>query len=212
MAKKNKKIRTTWNYELRNTIVGWVLLFLGVLVLAGDTASTMGSIVSSIGTAIFGTDYRFIFAPIITILGFLIVINKLSWNMVRLVGLLMFWISVVSLENVFGHPFEAGLLDFGNFFVTFFGKTPAIVFLIGGFLVSLYLTLRISYRKIFGTIHQNLPSMPSIHSVKQTIKDTTKAIKEEAKEDKNDSFYRDKAKELEDKIELLKKSRGIPEK
>ena len=54
--------------------------------------------------------------------------------------------------------------------------------------------------------------MPSIHSVKQTIKDTTKAIKEEAKEDKNDSFYRDKAKELEDQIELLKKSRWLPEK
>ena len=94
----------------------------------------------------------------------------------------------------------------------FLGKTPALVFLIGGFLVSLYLTLRISYRKIFGTIHSNLPSMPTIHAVKQTIKDTSKAIKEEIKEDKNDSFYRDKAKELEDQIELLKKSRSAPEK
>ena len=171
----------------------------------------MGSIVSSIGTTIFGTDYRFIFAPIVTILGFLIVINKLSWNMVRFVGLLLFWISVVSLENIFSHPFEAGLFDFGSFFVSFLGKAPALVFLIGGFLVSLYLTLRISYRKIFGTIHQNLPSMPSIHSMKQTIKETHKAMKEEIKEDKNDSFFQDKAKELEDQIELLKKSRASVE-
>lgn len=211
-SKKKKNTRPIWSFELRNTIVGWLLLFLGVLVLAGDSSSTMGSIVASIGTTIFGTDYRFIFAPIITILGFLIVINKLSWNMVRFIGLLMFWISVVSLENIFTIPFESGLLDFGGFFVTFLGKTPALVFLIGGFLVSLYLTLRISYRKIFGTIHQNLPSMPSIHAVKQTIKDTRKAIQEEIKEDKSDSFYRDKAKELEDQIELLKKSRAVPEK
>jgi hypothetical protein len=110
--KKTKKSRPTWTYELRNTIVGWVLLFLGVLVLAGDNTSTMGSIVTSIGTTIFGTDYRFIFAPIITILGFLIVINKLSWNMVRFIGLLMFWISIVSLENIWFHPFNAGLFDF----------------------------------------------------------------------------------------------------
>lgn len=67
----------------------------------------MGSVVANIGTTIFGTDYRYIFAPIVTILGFFIVINKLSWNMVRFVGLLMFWISVVSLENIFAHPFIA---------------------------------------------------------------------------------------------------------
>jgi S-DNA-T family DNA segregation ATPase FtsK/SpoIIIE len=54
--------------------------------------------------------------------------------------------------------------------------------------------------------------MPSIQAVKQTIKDTHKAIQEEIKEDKNDSFYKDKAKELEDQIELLKKSRAAPEK
>jgi S-DNA-T family DNA segregation ATPase FtsK/SpoIIIE len=172
----------------------------------------MGGVVTRIGTTVFWTDYRFIFAPIVTILGGLIVINKLSWNMVRFIGLIMFWISVVSLENIFSPPFNAGLLDFGSFFVAFLWKTPALVFLIGGFLVSLYLTLRISYRKIFGTIHQNLPSMPSIGTVKQTIKDTSKAIKEEMKEDKNDRFYQDKAKELEEQIELLKKSRATPEK
>jgi len=129
-SKKKKNTRPTWSFELRNTIVGWLLLFLGVLVLAGDNSSTMGSIIASIGTTIFGTDYRFIFAPIITILGFLIVINKLSWNMVRFIGLLMFWISIVSLENIFFHPFQSGLLDFGSFFVSFLGKTPALVFLI----------------------------------------------------------------------------------
>lgn len=211
-SKKKKKSRPTWNHELRNTIVGWVLLFLGVLVLAGDTGSTVGSIVADVGTVVFGTDYRFIFAPIIAVLGGLIVINQLSWNMVRFIGLLMFWISVVSLENIFFHPFESGLFDFGNFFVSFLGYTPALVFLFGGLLVSLYLTLRISYRKIFGTIHQSLPSIPSIHAVKQTIKDTGKAINEEIKEDKSDAFYREKAKELEDQIELLKKSRATPDK
>lgn len=132
--------------------------------------------------------------------------------MARFIGLLIFWISVVSLENIFFRPEKSGLFDFGEFFVSFLGKTPALVFLIGGFLVSLYLTLRISYRKIFGTIHQNLPSMPSIQNVKQTIKNTHKTIQEELTEYKNDDFYKDKARELENQIELLRKSRNTPEK
>lgn len=44
--------------------------------------------------------------------------------------------------------------------------------------------------------------------VKKTVTETKKAIKEEAREEKSDAFYKDKAKELEDQIELLKKSRG----
>ncbi len=210
--KKKKKARPTWKHELQNTIIGGVLLFLGVLILLGDNNSTVGSFVSYIGTIIYGTDYRFIFAPIITILGLLIVINKLSWNTIRAIGLLIFWISIVSLENVFFHPYDAGLFDFSEFFISFFGYFPALVFLICSFLVSLYLTLRISYRKIFGAIHQNLPSMPSMQNVKQTIKDTHKTIQEELTEDKNDDFYKDKAKELENQIELLRKSRNTPEK
>lgn len=172
----------------------------------------MGSIVASVGTAVFGMDYRFVFAPIVLVIGILIVVNKLSWSMVRFMGLLLFWISVVSLENIFSPRAEAGLLDFGGFFVSFLGKAPALVLLVGGFLVSLYLTLRISYRKIFGTVRANLPSMPSVQSVKQTIKETHQAIKEEIKEDKSENFYKDKARELEDQIELLKKSRALVEK
>ncbi|EKD29893.1 MAG: hypothetical protein ACD_78C00224G0002, partial [uncultured bacterium (gcode 4)] len=205
MAKKKKKTRPTWSYELRNTIIGWVLLFLGVLVLAGDSGSTAGSFVASVGTTIFGENYRFIFAPIIAILGLLIAINKLSWNTVRFVGLLLFWVSIVSLESIFMHPFRSGLFDFGTFFQNFLGKAPALVFLIGWVLVSLYLTLRISYRKIFGAIHSNLPTMGD---VKKTLVETKKVIKEEARDEKSDAFYKDKAKELEEQIELLKKSRG----
>lgn len=131
MAKKKKKTRPTWSYELRNTIIGWVLVFLGVLVLAGDSGSTAGGFVASVGTTIFGEHYRFIFAPIIIILGGLITINKLSWNMVRLMGLLLFWVSIVSLEGIFMTPFRSGLFDFGTFFVSFLGKAPALVFLVG---------------------------------------------------------------------------------
>lgn len=84
-----------------------------------------------VGTTIFGEHYRFIFAPIITILGGLIAINKLAWNTVRFVGLLLFWVSVVSLESIFTAPFRSGLFDFGTFFVEFLGYVPALFFLIG---------------------------------------------------------------------------------
>lgn len=83
--KKNKKSRPTWSYEQCNIIIGAVLVFFGILVLAGDAGSTVGSIVASTGTTIFGTNYRFIFAPIVTILGVLIAIDKLSWSAVRLI-------------------------------------------------------------------------------------------------------------------------------
>jgi len=127
--------------------------------------------------------------------------------MVRLMGLLLFWVSIVSLEGIFMEPFRSGLFDFGTFFVSFLGKAPALVFLIGGVLVSLYLTLRISYRKILGSIHSTLPT---INNIKNTVVETKKAIKEEMREEKSDAFYKDKAKELEEQIEHLKKSRGNP--
>lgn len=204
MAPKKKKSRPTFNYELRNTIIGWVLLFLGVLVFMSDETSTAGRVVADIGAALFGTGYRFIFAPIVAILGGLIAINKLSWSMVRLIGLLLFWISTVSLQEIFVRPFVPGLLAFGDFFVHFFGKAPALMFLIGGVLVSLYLTLKISYRKILGSIHSTLPS---IHDVKKTIKETKESIKEEIQEVKKDRFYQDKTRDLEEKIRLLEQSR-----
>lgn len=48
--------------------------------------------------------------------------------------------------------------------------------------------------------------------VKKSVIETKKAIKDEIREEKSDAFYKDKAKELEEQIELLKKSRGTSSK
>lgn len=219
MAPKKKKPQTrpTWSYELKNSIVGWILLCLGVLVFLGDSQSTAGSFVADIGMALYGRDYRFVFAPIVTILGVLIAINKLQWNSARFFGLLLFWISTVSLESIFLDNLSSiGVFDFGSAAVHFFGRTPTILFLVGGVLVSLYLTLRISYRKILGTIHSNLPS---VETVKSAIRDVKREIKSEEVEEKVEKSnksekesYKEKERELREQIEFLKKERAMEDK
>ncbi|MFZ4461000.1 MAG: hypothetical protein ACOYN2_00130 [Patescibacteria group bacterium] len=100
MARK-KKSRPTWNFELSNVIAGWVLFFLSVLAFFGDQSSVFGSYLVSALTYLLGDLYRIIFVPIVGILAGLIIFNRLSWNSVRFIGLLMYFISLTSLIAAF---------------------------------------------------------------------------------------------------------------
>jgi hypothetical protein len=82
--KSTKKTRPTWGYELKNVIAGWMLVFLCVIVFFGDSSSSVGSIVVDTLTYLYGEHYRPIFI-VYAALAVGIVVNKLSWNSVRVV-------------------------------------------------------------------------------------------------------------------------------
>ncbi len=72
------------------------------------------------------------------------------------------------------------------------------------FLISLFLTLRVSYRKIFGTIQS---SLPSVGSVKETVMSVKNDLKEEASLRRREEEMERKKAELDQKIERAKIAR-----
>lgn len=151
-----------------------------------------------------GDGAKFIFVGMVLPLSVLIIANKLSWNRARIFGLLLYFFSVVSLVRASRPYGSSGAFDISGAFIEWFGRVPAILALIGIFLVSVYLTLRVSYRKIIGTIHANLPSVGN-------IKDSVVSVKNEIKEDlqkhkKEEEIARKKA-ELDAKIEAARLAR-----
>lgn len=86
---------------------------------------------------------------------------------------------------------------------------PAILIFIGGYLVSIYLAVRISYRKIFATVQSKLPT-PS--DVKETISTIRKEVKEDLKSKKQEGEFEKRKKDLELEIESIRKEREAEKK
>lgn len=170
----------------------------------GDSSSAVGSVTVETLTYLFGEYYR----PIFIVYGALaigIVVNKLSWNGVRVVGLLLYSISIVSLITAFTPYGSHGILDFSVILTSWFGRAPMILAFVGGLLVSLYLTLRISYRKVFAAVHARLPSV-------NMVKDTMSSFRGEIANDKpskNNAAIEARKKDLEKELEAARKEREL---
>lgn len=162
MAKKKKHQGPVIGQELRSLFFGGILLFLSALVAFGDASSLVGGAMDRALTSMLGQYYRAFFVPIVTAIGAMIALNRLSWNMARFFGLLLFWISVTSLSEAWNPTNWNGYFDLFDISKDLFGRLPAIIFLVVLLLVSLYLTLRISYRKVISHIHSRLPSVESV--------------------------------------------------
>lgn len=90
----------------------------------------MGKVLVETLTYLFGEYYRPIFI-VYALLAVGIVINKLSWNGVRVVGLLLYSVSVVSLITAFTPYGAHGVLDFSVIFTNWFGRAPMILAFVG---------------------------------------------------------------------------------
>lgn len=96
MAKKQKNHKSIWTLELRSMVAGWILGFFCVFVFIGDNKSIVGTNLAAGMTAIFGQYY----APICILYGVLalgLIIGKLNWNSARIVGILVYGISMTTL-------------------------------------------------------------------------------------------------------------------
>ena len=65
--------------------------------LATREASVFGRYLTQVDMYLFGEFHRFVAAPILVILGTMILVKKASWSMARFVGILLFYISLTSL-------------------------------------------------------------------------------------------------------------------
>lgn len=138
----------------------------------------------------------------------MIAINRLSWNLARFFGLLLFWISVTSLSEMLDPSKSNGMLDFFDVFKDLFGRLPAGIFLVAALLVSLYLTLRISYRKVISHLHSKLPTVESVKGVVREFRSEERESGKEAKVDRKlKAEYENKRKEIERELEEIRKER-----
>lgn len=183
------------------------MLFLAALVLFGDKSSLVGGALEGALSQLLGVRYREFFVPIVAAIGGMIAINRLSWNFARFFGLLLFWISVASLSEMWQPSVWNGYLDFFDIFKDLFGRSPAAIFLVVIFLVSLYLTLRISYRKVISHIHSKLPSVESVKAVAKEFRSDDKPSKDPKVDKKLKAEYDVERKKIEKELEEIRKER-----
>jgi S-DNA-T family DNA segregation ATPase FtsK/SpoIIIE len=173
--------------------------------LATREASVFGRYLTQVDMYLFGEYHRFVAAPILVILGTMILVKKASWSMSRFVGILLFYISLTSLIGCY-------IADYVGFFniwwvlEKFLGRSSAFLFLIVLFFASLYLTLRISYRTILSKVRDSVPSLARVReAVLPSDEDSEDEIP--VRKAKTDDVYKKKAEELERKIAELHKAK-----
>lgn len=173
----------------------------------GDKTSLVGGALEGALSQLLGVRYREFFVPIVAAIGAMIAVNRLSWNFARFFGLLLFWISVTSLSEMWQPSAWNGYLDFFDIFKDLFGRSPAVIFLVVVFLVSLYLTLRISYRKVISHIHSKLPSVESVKAVAKEFRSDDKPSKDPKVDKKLKAEYDAERKKIEKELEEIRKER-----
>ena len=128
---KAKKQRSSWNFELKNIVAGWLLFFLSVLTFFADRSSVVGAYLIEGLTYLLGDHSTWIFVPMVGVLSVLIIVNRLSWNSARVLGLLLYFLSVVSLVAVWQPYGNHGLFDISESLIAWFGRAPALLALVG---------------------------------------------------------------------------------
>lgn len=192
--------------ELQNMIVGGVLVVLGALMfLSTKEASTVGKYFALIGTSLFSSEsYRWLFSPIMVALGVMILVKKASWSSARLIGLLLYFLSITSLLGIY-RATTIGFFDLHEYLITFLGRTAAILSLAFLFLASLWMTLRISYRTLLSRVRESVPSLSTVREV--ILPSSEDTLDDEPRKSKIDTQYKKKAEELERKLAELHRSK-----
>lgn len=211
VRKKTTTKKAFWTYEMQNIVAGGTLVTLGFLMWLSTEqpgpdgkVPVIGKYLSIMGEYLYGSAYQWIFAPIILLLGVMILVKKASWSISRFVGLLLFFIALTSLVGKY-YGFTVGLFDIHATIGSWIGSPSDSIFFIVLFLSSLYLTLRISYRHILSKVRNSVPSMSRVREAILPTDDYEDDIP--VKKTKTDEALIRKSAELERKIAELQKSK-----
>ncbi len=195
------------SYELANIIAGGVLVTLAVLMfLSVNESSIIGLYLSRVGALFFGEYYRYIFSPILMILGIMILIKRASWSISRLVGIILFFVATTSIVGRYAKH-TVGYLDIYSLLDHLMWASSALIALMVLWFVALYLTLRISYRAILSKVRESVPSMSRLRNI-MIPSDDEDIIP--VKKSKIDDIYKRKAEELTQKLAAIH-SKKTPE-
>ncbi|MDD5212851.1 MAG: DNA translocase FtsK [Candidatus Gracilibacteria bacterium] len=209
MAKKKKQ---SANYKIpkeqKKAIIALVLFSLSLMTLFIDTNSVIGSNMYSFLSAVFGSFYKVIFSPILFLLSiFLFKRKDLSFNSVRFVGLILFFLSITSLVGSIFSPYDAILNFYGELFI-YFGQSTTIIFSV----IILFLSILITFKLSFADFLEGL--LVGVEKVKELKKEEFEEKKsknklEKVSKEKNhkEDSYDKKKDELQAMIDDLKKQK-----
>ncbi|MBX9809275.1 DNA translocase FtsK [Candidatus Gracilibacteria bacterium] len=193
------------SYELQNIIAGGVLITLAILMfLSTNESSIIGAFMSKIGILFFGDNYRWTFSPIIMILGVMILVKKASWSVSRLVGILLYFVATSSIIGWYKQS-TVGYFDIYTFMSTLMGSSSALIAMMVLWFVSLYLTLRISYRTLLSKVRESVPSLSRMRDAIIPMDNDDEIVP--TKKSKTDEIYKKKAEELEKKLAAIQKNK-----
>jgi hypothetical protein len=136
----------------------------------------------------------------------MIMIRKASWSIGRAIGIILSWIAITTFLG-FQSDFPIGKLDFHLPLTRYFGFSPGVIFTIALLGLSLWMSLRISYRTLLRNIHEKIV-VPSVKGIRDVTLVSTEEDRTITKTDK----YKSQVKELEEKIDRLSKERDQAEK
>lgn len=200
MAKNKKQVRSWYSQEFKNIFFGVILIFIWVLGFFGSKDSVIWWFLIDLLETLFWKYSIYLFWPVLILLWALISFHKLIWNYSRVVGLLLFWISICSLIW-FLSPNNWWVFDFSVFLINIFGKTPAFFLILAWSLISLYLIYRISYIKVLKHVWNQINNLKE--NAKDIKNDVVKDLKNKKEEKPRKSDYQEELDVLNEKIKEL---------
>ncbi|MDP5039001.1 MAG: hypothetical protein NWP80_00980, partial [Candidatus Gracilibacteria bacterium] len=191
MAKKRKKTtkksKINYNEIIKNLLTAIGFIIIGIISLFSDTNSLVGKYSDMILIFLFGENYKYIFSPIITLMGILFLFkDSFGVNKARIFGLIIYLITVISLLGFYKS--YNSIFNFSYILTNFFGNKVGIIFMSLLFLFSLYLIFKIDYKKI---IKKAVSYRPNIANITKSIIDSTITVDENIA--KNNKIILDKA-------------------
>ncbi|MDA9128893.1 DNA translocase FtsK [Candidatus Gracilibacteria bacterium] len=214
MARRKKNLLSKIPQEYKTGAFALGFLFLGILVILGDTDSLMGRYLSEYLSVGFGEFYTWIFAPVLVLLGFFLLKEKtLHFTSYRAFGLLFFYISITTLIGWYMREYQA-IFNLYPQLVEILGRSPlALTFLIL-FFVSLFILFRFSVVQSALGAATILPSVADIKesfaAEKQISKQKSSAKLSKAKALKNSKQEKNLQKEsnnLDKQLEELRREK-----
>ncbi len=140
------------------------------------------------------------------ILGTMILVKRASWSISRLIGIILFFVATTSIVGWYTHSI-IGYFDIYSMMEHLMGASSALIAMIVLWFISLYLTLRISYRTILSKVRESVPSLTRMRDAIIPTDDEDDSIP--VKKSKTDEAYKKKAEELERKLAAIHKNKVV---
>ena len=214
MARRKKSLLASVPQEYKTWFFALWFLFLGIMIILGDSDSLVGQYISKYFSLAFGIYYIWLSAPVLIALWFFLFKEKnLHFTSYRAFGLLFFYISVTTLVGWYSQDYTA-IFNLYPQLESILGRNPLGLSFLVLFFVSLYILFRFS---VVQSALWATAILPSVSDIKESfaaekqmskLKREAKSVKTQAKRiTKEEKKMEKESSELESKLEELRKEK-----